>query len=318
MADFSHARQWLANLWVRGRGSQTPEVYRSLIDSARTESERAEQVLADQSVEFRRMRERSRVGLKEVAAALPRASALVSLARFEDVVMGVDSSGRSTSVTRYAAFVLRGGEEVPAVVRLGSANRIDSLVVLWRNEVARVPDGGTTSAYRRIGETLALAVWEPVAAHLAGAERVFIVPDGSLQLVNLAALPVEHDRYLVETGPLIHYLSAERDLVRPEKEPSNRGEGLLALGGIDYHRSAPPPVMKSKPTNGVAATGIVTTAVYRGATSDLRLRELRDHAVHGASSLGRGDRRPHETVEAISRDGYDGGSGPGAHGSRGE
>jgi CHAT domain-containing protein len=46
--------------------------------------------------------------------------------------------------------------------------------------------------------------------------------------VNFAALPVGETRYLIETGPLIHYLSAERDLVRTATENANGS--LLALG----------------------------------------------------------------------------------------
>jgi CHAT domain-containing protein len=66
-----------------------------------------------------------------------------------------------------------------------------------------------------------------VADAIAGASRVFIVPDGALNLVSFAALPMG-SRYLLEAGPAIHYLSAERDLVR--KDPMS-GHGLLALGG---------------------------------------------------------------------------------------
>jgi len=62
---------------------------------------------------------------------------------------------------------------------------------------------------------------------LRGASRVFIVPDGALNLVSFASLP-SGTRYLLENGPSIHYLSTERDLVRVEATP---GRGLLALGG---------------------------------------------------------------------------------------
>ena len=42
---------------------------------------------------------------------------------------------------------------------------------------------------------------------------MFVVPDGALHLVSFAALPTGASAYLVETGPVIHYLSTERDLV---------------------------------------------------------------------------------------------------------
>jgi CHAT domain-containing protein len=81
-------------------------------------------------------------------------------------------------------------------------------------------------------------VWDPVVARLGNVERVLIVPDGDLQRINFAALPEDDGRFLVETGPLLHYLSAERDLVSPESRSTS--EGLLALGGPAFeHRTAP-------------------------------------------------------------------------------
>jgi len=76
-------------------------------------------------------------------------------------------------------------------------------------------------------------VWDPVAARLAGAQRVLIVPEGDLNLVNFAALPTEPEGYLVEHGPLMHLLTAETDVVALEVGPS-RNSGLLALGDADF------------------------------------------------------------------------------------
>ena len=63
---------------------------------------------------------------------------------------------------------------------------------------------------------------------------MFIVPDGALNLVSFAALPSDDERYLIETGPTLHYLSAERDLVATSDDETIAGVGLLALGGPDY------------------------------------------------------------------------------------
>jgi CHAT domain-containing protein len=75
-----------------------------------------------------------------------------------------------------------------------------------------------------------------VAEHLGAAERVFVVPDGSLNLVSLAALPAAGDRYLIERGPVLSYASAERDLV-PVGGLRSGGKGLLAVGAPDYDRA---------------------------------------------------------------------------------
>jgi CHAT domain-containing protein len=72
-------------------------------------------------------------------------------------------------------------------------------------------------------------IWDPLVPHLAGARRIFIVPDGPLHLVNWDALPASGAAaaYLIEQAPLFHYVSAERDLVRDA--PPARGHGLFIV-----------------------------------------------------------------------------------------
>jgi len=54
--------------------------------------------------------------------------------------------------------------------------------------------------------------------------------------VSFAALPVGESAYLVEKGPLLHYLSAERDLAAPLASPRG-AEGLIALGAPAYNET---------------------------------------------------------------------------------
>jgi CHAT domain-containing protein len=98
---------------------------------------------------------------------------------------------------------------------------------------------------------------------------VFVVPDGSLNLVNLYALPVGTTGYVIESGPIIHYLSAERDLAWSDGGKES-GSGLLALGGAAFDsRVEPSPydssaVARRAESGGPAAEG----SAYRGAPPD--------------------------------------------------
>jgi CHAT domain-containing protein len=76
-------------------------------------------------------------------------------------------------------------------------------------------------------------VWDPVADYLKSASTVFIVPDGSINLLSVAALPVGRTGYLIDQGPVIHYLSAERDLVTSSPAAA-ASRGLLAVGGAAF------------------------------------------------------------------------------------
>jgi CHAT domain-containing protein len=117
---------------------------------------------------------------------------------------------------------------------------IDALVSHWRADIsaevlspADPPRGGPVPSSRGSGNLLRKRIWDRVAAQLGDATRVFIVPEGALSLVPFAALPVGRESYLLEAGPVIHYLSAERDLVPSPRTPPLR-RGLLALGGPSF------------------------------------------------------------------------------------
>ena len=264
-------RQRLANLLVRGPGAMPPAQYASLVDAARQESEAAEQTLAEQSADFRAERSRAQLGAEEVMAALPADSALVSIARYDRSVLTATDKprpGPSRAPTRvvpsYVAFVLRSGQAT-AAVSLGSAQAIDTLVSQWRVDIAAepapVPSPDSARSSRASGLDLRRRVWDRLAEHIGNARRVFVVPDGSLSLVPFAALPVGQRSYLLERGPVIHYLSAERDLVASEQTPPASG-GLLAMGGASFDdRSVFRGRQRAAPSSGVQAN-----AALRGAT----------------------------------------------------
>jgi CHAT domain-containing protein len=141
------------------------------------------------------------------------------------------------------------------------------LIGRWRSEVAAAATQdalevrSATHLLRATGQRLRTAVWDPVATHLTGARMIFVVPDGALNLVPLAALPGHTSEFLLDDGPVVHYLSAERDLVASSPRPSaNR---LLALGGADFDGQT------SAPQESVRSTGEspVESTQSRGAMS---------------------------------------------------
>jgi CHAT domain-containing protein len=237
-AALTSAQQRLANLMVRGPGQMSPAQYQAVMEVARRESELAEQALAEASADFRTERSRAQIGLEEVTAALPVDAALVSFTRYQRTVFE-SASVPVRAVPSYVALVVRQHQQ-PVVVPLGSAQMIDALVSHWRADIsaevlspADPPRGGPVRSSRGSGNLLRKRIWDRVAAQLGDATRVFIVPEGALSLVPFAALPVGRQSYVLEAGPVIHYLSAERDLVPLPRTPATR-RGLLALGGPSF------------------------------------------------------------------------------------
>lgn len=270
------AQQRLANLIVRGPGQLSPMQYQAAVASARRESEAAEQALAAASVEFRAARSRAQIGLDEVNAAVPAGAALVAFARYQRTSF---TDNASHTIPAYVGMILR-HDEPPTIVRLGSAQSIDTLVSQWRVDILARSSRASGTALRR-------RVWDPVATHLSGVSRVFIVPDGELGLVPFAALPAGTRSYLLETGPVIHYLSAERDLV-PSLEARATGRGLLALGGPSFNDSSvfrnrtkstsPPTVANAQAIRGgVGSCGNFQSASFLPLNGTLReVRAIKD------------------------------------------
>jgi CHAT domain-containing protein/Tfp pilus assembly protein PilF len=240
------ARQRLAAAVVRGIRDDPPERYRRLLDQARSEKDRAERDLAQKSAQFREDQSLSRVGLSDLAAALPAKTALVGFVRYrrQDVERAeTNTTSDGNAQPSYLAFVFRAGDRMPSVVPLGGAARVDRLIVQWRQQLdqeamaaGRAPGRGEAT-YRRVAGELRQQIWDPLLAHLSNATRVFVVADGALHLVSFAALPTGASEYLVETGPLIHYLSAERDLMTAQPG-APAGDGLLAVGGPAFDESS--------------------------------------------------------------------------------
>ncbi len=258
------AQQRLANLLVQRPGDEGPDRLRTILDDARREEEAAERALLEGSAAFRAQVASERAGLSDVVSSLPDDSALLAYVRFEDPTRG------AVPVSGYLAFVLGARDAAPMAVSLGPAAPIDSLVSRWREEAGREPipsDPQTAEAgYRAAASALRARIWDPVAPRLGLAQRVFVVPDAALNLVNLAALPMGESEYLVERGPVIHTLSAERDLIPPADEAAP-GVGLLAMGDPDYDAAS---AVGARAVQSARLDGLtpITAALFRGGRSD--------------------------------------------------
>jgi CHAT domain-containing protein/tetratricopeptide (TPR) repeat protein len=237
-SELTRARQRLVNLVVRGPGDLSPARYTALVDEARRDSERLERTLTERNASFNSELKKTQIGFEEVQKSLPTGSALVSFIRYQRTgtsgISGSTAPGTSAATTSYLAFVMK-PHETPVAIPLGPVRTIDALVAKWRadisNDVVAAKTSGSIGSSRVTGDELRKRVWDPIAAYLKETTEVFIVPDGTLSLVPFAALPVQQSGYLIEHGPVIHYVSAERDLASFTAAPPRPAQKLLAIGG---------------------------------------------------------------------------------------
>src|SRR5262249_13341179 len=187
--------------------------------TAMQERDRLDAELARRSADYGRLRESIATTCRALAGSLPEGTDLVSYVRYGDWSPRDSTGGafRRPSaypyrVPSYVAFVMHAGDSSVVGIPLGRASTTDSLVAGWRHAVLAPAQPSGERAARQWGSSLRARVWDPVAAALHSPRQAFVVPDGALSLVSIAALP-DSSGYVVERGPLIHYLGAEREVI---------------------------------------------------------------------------------------------------------
>ena len=238
-------RERLSNLVLRGPGWEDVASYRHLITDARAEIEADERRLALSDAGSRTSVTPAPIAFSDVRDRLDPGSALVAYVRYEQESTTEFGDGTAS----YKAFVLAGPTAQPVCLDLGPADLIDALVTDWQDQIrhgsgeresgsdrgmlrlANDPAANLMS-YRTAGTALRKTIWDPVAPLLDHGERVFLVLDGSLHLVNMISLPFGDDRYLVDENLLFHVLDTERSLADDRLHRS--GSGLLVVGDADY------------------------------------------------------------------------------------
>jgi CHAT domain-containing protein/tetratricopeptide (TPR) repeat protein len=264
------ARSRWANLAIRGPNGDADTRHASALAAASAAVEAADQALAEESAEFRRTRVRKEATVDDIRGGLPEGAVLVSFVRYGRRVplpprpAGGLPAAPPAPVPSYVAIVTS-RSSAPVLVDLGDAATIDRLVAAWRDEAARgITKAGRTPrqaerAYRRAGTALRARVWDPLAAHVTGATRILVVPDGGLQAVTFAPLPVGTDRYLADGELAFHYLTTERDVMRPAAT-EHAESSLLAVGGVDFGGTGTAPASNRAAAPAPGATRAPQTA----------------------------------------------------------
>ena len=232
----SAARNRLARLVTEGPAQDDPSDYRIRLNSALAEKEQSERELAGSSSEFQRRSQNVDTGFQDILRALPPQTALVAYLAYDRLAQPKPGNPAQAARPSYVAFILRAGDTSPVVLDLGEASSIDTQVQDWRSLTSAPPAGLARQQDTRLTESgtrLREAIWDPLARRLKGSHTLLIVADGALSLLNVAALPLDDGHYVVESGPTLHYLGAERDVARPGARRPAEG-GLLALGGPDF------------------------------------------------------------------------------------
>jgi tetratricopeptide (TPR) repeat protein len=168
--------------------------------------------------------------VEHVQAALPLGAALVEIVQYDQIKLSKTLALEKTP--HYVAYILRTRGN-PDWVDLGDVASIDVLCNQFRVSLGS-PDNATLSA--EIARRLDVRVMQPIGKHLKGLNRLFLSPDGQLNLIPFAALRDETGHYVGERYQ-ITYLSTGRDLLRWQEHQNTRGD-VVVFANPAYGHSA--------------------------------------------------------------------------------
>lgn len=239
------SRAELATLLLRGPGQQDLGQHQAKTAELEAAVATLEEQLGRRYAKLRV--ERAPVTIEGVQAALDTHSALVELVVYRPWNPTARSKKEARGPKRYAAYVLH-PRGAPRWIDLGPAKAIDERVRRARQMLGL---GGL--GYAKLARQLDELVMRPIRALLGNTRDLYVSPDGELNLLPLAALVDEHDRFLL-SRLRITYLSSGRDLLRQQHRAEPR-QGPLVLAAPSYGTSADVSGQPMAPPGARAGTG---------------------------------------------------------------
>ena len=246
-SDLAATRQRFANLVIRGPAGQRPDQYAALVENARQEKELAERALAAKSTTFRPESARQEIGIEQVHAQLPQDSALVSFLKYLPEHVQCHIRRRRHRLIRGATALAPDRDLVRRLRPPPSGRRTSRRSSRFcgqprgsRCRLAAGDDGRRHESSGRRARRTVLPRAQPYAAPEdlgspgpASGRRATRLRRARRRAQPRAAggAAAARGRYLLDDGPVIHYLSAERDLVPADGPFVESRRGLLAVGG---------------------------------------------------------------------------------------
>lgn len=277
--QLARVRAHYAALAQRRPAGMASEAHEARLAALEREQDALWAGLAEHSPQARALLEP--VTLQQVQSRLPDGAALVEYARYHPGFAAGTTSG--SAEPRYAAYlVFRDRIEW---VDLGPATAIDARANELREAIVR------QSGVEALAHALYGSIMQPVVDRVGLTSRLFIAPDGDLDLVPFDALVDEYGNYLVERFYL-HSLVSGRDLLRPwALEPAVPGTAVIVANAA----GADLPGTEHEAALLIALLGDVVSLQHDDAT-EARLRALEHPGIlHLATHGSFGTDRPGNT-----------------------
>ena len=209
-----------AEMTLRGPGPQPVDQYRARLDELAQQADKVATELSSRSSQFRAVLEP--VTLAQVQRAIPPGAVLLEWVRYHPFNPKAIKLEPRWGEPRYAVYVLK-SRGAPVFVDVGEAKALEQQVEKLLT-VVRQP--GRPQAMQALARDLYRQLIQPVQGHLVSATKLFLSPDGQLNLLPFGLLQGTRGRSLADQYELT-YLTSGRDLLRSAIPAGVSGPSLL-------------------------------------------------------------------------------------------
>ncbi|MDO8606777.1 MAG: CHAT domain-containing protein [Phaeospirillum sp.] len=249
--ELTEARKRLAALTLSGPTEETKDNHAEVINTLEEQINTLQGTLGRSSIRFQQSV--APIALDELVKVLPADSALVDF-----FIYGEEGQ------QKLVAAVLRKDGDTPVygLVKYDSLSAIDNAVLKYRTEIQN--EDIEIDDLLDVGQAVHKLVWLPLERVLKDRKSIYVVPDGSLNILPISALVENNRKYLIERVDL-HVLTSTRDLL-PSRISAAKG-GYMINAGPDYN------------TEETVGKAVLEKARSRSAGSDVQ------SAVRGMSGM---------------------------------
>ncbi|MFT6434225.1 MAG: CHAT domain-containing protein [Candidatus Azotimanducaceae bacterium] len=217
-AELESARKELASKTLSGPTAETKENHGEVLYSLEQKVNELQGQLGRASVRFRTsIAQASAASLEGV---LPDNNALVDFLVYEE-------NGEAKLVAGVA--VKEEGEVRYELVTFEDRSAIEDIIIEYRTIIQ--DDGADEDEQLEIGLLAYELIWQPIQAAIGESEYVYLIPDGTLNILPFNALVTDEEEYLIQALD-VHILTSARDLLPNEYRLAD-GQYVI-LAGPDY------------------------------------------------------------------------------------
>ena len=217
-------RKRLASLTLAGPTPETRTTHVQTMTALEDRISILEGELGRASARFRRTTEPA--SLEKLEAVLPKDAALVDF-----LIYGEE--GKSNLVASVLTF--DGDKPSYKLVTYPDLAAINAGIQKYRGDIQK--EDIELDELQESGQSVYDLVWKPLEAALGAHSKVYLVPDGMLNILPISALVTKDNKYLIEKIDL-YVLGSSRDLL-PSAIPPAHG-GFIIDAGPDYNTDALP------------------------------------------------------------------------------